>query len=122
MGRKSRVITAASFDASGNAVMISYGWQGDTTTVYDAQTTVVSPRQVVTAATTLANEGYFISAFGGNDTDGYILIGMRVQGDTLPRPITALNVSAPNIPTTVPYYTPVVYFFEYEMQASLFEQ
>jgi hypothetical protein len=35
----------------------------------------------------LAGEGYFISAFGGNDTDGYMFIGMRVQRDSLPRPI-----------------------------------
>jgi hypothetical protein len=121
-GTESRVITAASFDASGNAVLISYGWQGDTTTVYEAQTIVVPPSQVVSAAMNLANVGYFISAFGGNDTNGYILVGMRAQGDTLPRPITALNESAPNIPTMVPYYTPVVYFFEYKMQACLFEQ
>jgi hypothetical protein len=32
-GTESRVITAVSFDSSGNAVLISYGWTGDTTTL-----------------------------------------------------------------------------------------
>lgn len=109
-GSESRVITAVSFDASGNAVLISYGWTGDTTTVYEDQTYFVAPgsrvsANVVAAATTLANEGYIISAFGGNDTDGYILIGMRVKGDSLPRPLG-------NYPDQPPYATVVVYLNE----------
>jgi len=40
-----------------------------------------------TATQTLASEGYFISACGGNYTDGWVLVGMRVQGDTVPRPL-----------------------------------
>jgi hypothetical protein len=51
----------------------------------------------------MAGEGYIISAFGGNDTNGYMLIGMRVQGDTLPRPIEGAT------PTGPPYYTTGVY-------------
>lgn len=91
-GRQSRIITAVLFDPSGSANLVSYGWQGDTTTVYEAQTTLVPPGSNVTAAvavaaTTLAKEGYFISAFGGDDTNGYLLIGIRVQGDSYPRPI-----------------------------------
>ena len=42
-GAESRVVTAVSFDASGNAILISYGWTGDTTTVYETQTIVVPP-------------------------------------------------------------------------------
>jgi hypothetical protein len=102
-------VTAVTFDDStGNAVVISYGWQGDTTTAYDVQTVVATPENVASAATTLAGEGYFLSAFGGNDTDGFMLIGMRVQGDTLPRPIT---VGSPATPETVPY-TIVAWFSE----------
>lgn len=113
-GTESRVITAASFDASGNAILISYGWMGDTTTVYEAQTKFVSAggqigANVLSAATALAQAGYIISAFGGNDTNGYILIGMRVQGDNLPRPIKAAN---PNYPDSPPYPTTVVYLLE----------
>ena len=57
--------------------------------------------------TTLAGEGYFISAFEGNDTDGYMLIGMRVQGDSLPRPIK----NGPT-PADTAYWTVVVWFDE----------
>jgi hypothetical protein len=110
-GAASRIVTAVTFDgASGNAVLISYGWQGDTTTVYEAQTVIASPANVISAAATLANEGYFISAFGGNDSDGYMLIGMRVKGDTLPRP-TAGYTGAPSTVETVPFTT-VVWFSE----------
>ncbi len=38
---------------------------------------------VDSAATTLANDCYIISDFGGNDIEGYMLVGMRVQGNTL---------------------------------------
>ncbi len=115
-GTESRVITAVSFDASGNAILISYGWTGDTTTGYESQTKVVAPgndvsANVLSAATALANGGYVISAFGGNDLNGYILIGMRVQGDSLSRPILA--VKAPfNVTNGPPYLTTVAYLFE----------
>lgn len=110
-GSESRVITAVSFDASGNAILISYGWTGDTTTVYDTQTKVVPAggqvgANVLSAATSLANNGYIISAFGGNDTNGYILVGMRVHGDSLPRPINTPSADSP------PYATTVVYLYE----------
>ncbi len=113
-GNESRVITAVSFDASGNAILISYGWTGDTTTMYEDQTYVVAPgtgvsANVQAAATTLANNGYAISAFGGNDTEGYILVGMRVKGDTLPRPI---ELASPTFGQEPPYATPVVDLYE----------
>jgi hypothetical protein len=108
-GAESRIVTAVTFDDSlGDAILVSHGWQGDTTTVYEAQTDVVAPADVANEATILAGEGYFISAFGGNDTDGYMLIGMRVQGDSLPRPIT--NGSTPN--DSAPE-TPVVWQFHW---------
>jgi len=106
-GKESRVITAASIDTSGNAILFSYGWQSDTTTMYETQTTVVPVSQVLTAATNLARDGYIISAFGGNDTNGYILIGIRVQGDSLSRSIGQTFDSS-----TPPYYTPVIYLDE----------
>jgi hypothetical protein len=111
-GKESRIVMAVSFDASGNAILISYGWTGDTTTMYGTQTIVV-PQQnqissaVSSAATTLADAGYVISAFGGNDADGYILIGERVQGDNLPRPMVVLSTA-----TQPPFPTPVVYLHE----------
>ena len=113
-GAESRIITAVSFDANGQANLISYGWTGDTTTLYETQTTLVPPTEVAGAAAALAGQGYFISAFGGNDILGYVLVGMRVQGDTLPRPII-VNTSektSPPIDPVPPYFTPVVNLFE----------
>jgi hypothetical protein len=121
-GKESRVVTAVSFDALGNAILISYGWTGDTTTVYETQTIVVPAGNtissaVISAATTLADTGYFISAFGGNDTDGYVLIGARVQGDTLPRSIVQNSTT-----TQPPYPTPVLYLNEFGASTLLYEQ
>jgi hypothetical protein len=91
-GAESRIITAASFDAKGQAYLVSYGWQGDRTTAYDVKTVIVAPQDAATAAIQLAGAGYAISAFGGNDTRGYVLVGTKVVGDTLPRPV---NVTTP---------------------------
>jgi hypothetical protein len=121
-GAASRIVTAVTFDDSiGSAVVISYGWQGDTTTMYDAQTVIATPATVLSAALTLAGEGYFISAFGGNGTDGYMLIGMRVHGDTLPRPtayyiLTNLTI-APSTDTNAPFNV-VLWFTESAGDAS----
>jgi hypothetical protein len=108
-GAESRVVTAASFDANNQANVISYGWTGDTTTVYEAQTIVAdSASEIASQAETLAADGYFISAFGGNDTDGYMLIGMRVQGDTVARPIsvTMAGPSGSSSFSTLPAQSP----------------
>ena len=89
-GAQSRIVTAVSFnDATGQIVLLSYGWQGDTTTAYEAKTIVDQPANILADAESLANAGYFISAFGGNDHDGDILVGMRVMGDSTPRPYSA---------------------------------
>ena len=86
-GALSRVVTAVSFDASGQAYLLSYGWQSATTTTYQASVLNVAADGVANAATSLAASGYIITAFGGNPTNGYVLIGTKVQGDTTPRPI-----------------------------------
>jgi len=87
-GAESRVITAVSFDDNlGQADLISYGWTGDTNTVYDTQTIITTSDNVPTEAIALAGEGYIISAFGGNEKNGYLLIGTRVKGDSLARQI-----------------------------------
>ena len=112
-GQASRIVTAASFDGAGNANLLSYGWTGDITTVYETQTYLVPLAQVASAATNLAASGYFISAFGGNDANGFILVGARAQGDTLPRAMF-LNGTLTGTPDTgvgpygYGYFTPVV--------------
>ena len=86
-GAASRIVSAVTFDRlTGKFVLLSYGWQGDTTTAYEAETFIAQPANVLADAEQLANQGYFISAAGGDDSGGYALIGMRVAGDTIPRP------------------------------------
>ena len=119
-GAESRIVTAVTFDdTSGNAILISYGWQEDTTTEYEAKTVVAMPTDVKNQATILAGEGYFISAFGGNDTDGYMLVGMRVKGDSLPRSIAyGSGTSSVN---TAPF-TVVAWFAETYGGGMIYEQ
>jgi len=106
---ESRVITALSFDASGNANLISYGWTGDTATVYDAQAFFSTGDNAGATATTLAGQGYILTAFGGNDADGYVLIGTRVKGDSMPRPIILITMSSPDTPGQIAGYAFVAF-------------
>lgn len=89
-GAASRVITAISFNANMVEYM-SYGWRQDTTTKYETSVVSTTVDNAVQDAASLAAAGYIITAFGGNNTDGFILIGTRVQGDTLPRPFSRSN-------------------------------
>lgn len=106
-GAQSRIVTAVTFDdANQLAYVLSYGWTGDTKTVYEAEVETVPFSGVKDAGFKIANDGYFISAFGGNDADGYIIVGMRVQGDTMPRPISDGTSEPANHDSA--YWTPVV--------------
>jgi hypothetical protein len=87
-GAAGQVVTAISYnDASGNVDLLSYGWAVDTTTLYDTEVKIASYSNIGDAASAIAASGYIITAFGGNGTDGYILVGTKVRGDTLQRPI-----------------------------------
>jgi hypothetical protein len=85
-GAKGRVISAVSFNA-GQAYYFSYGWQSDPSTVYEASVVATTFDNVPTEITSLASQGYILTAYGGNPTDGFLLIGTRVTGDTMPRPL-----------------------------------
>jgi len=115
-GTESRVITAVSFDLSGNVDLLSYGWTGDTTTAYETQTLIVPANQVNSTAISLAANGFFISAFGGNPTNGYIIVGTRVKGDPLPRPIKATGTTV-GTPDSA-YFTLVVWLQDLTSGAS----
>ncbi|HMD17685.1 MAG TPA: hypothetical protein VKH18_13560 [Terriglobales bacterium] len=86
LGEESQVITALSFNA-GKVELLPYGWQGDTTTIYEAKAVAATGDNFITEATSLAAAGYIITALGGDPTDGLILVGTRVQGDTMSRSI-----------------------------------
>src|SRR5262249_32946398 len=94
-GQQGRVITAVSFD-QGTVFAISYGWQADTSTVYEAKTATATIDTVGTAMAGLASEGYIITAFGGNPTDGFVIVGTRVKGDTTPRPFRVVPNGSQN--------------------------
>lgn len=125
-----RVITGVSFDDStGQVDLLSYGWQADTTTTYDTDVILSNPAipDIESAASTLAQEGYIITAFGGNFNDGFLLIGTKVHGDTMPRPVLILDQNSAAPPSdslegyaevaTAAYYQnpdPMQYVFVYE--------
>lgn len=96
LGTLSQVITAVSFDAAGQVDVFSYSWQGDPSTVYDVLVSPVTIDTVGAAAQQMAGEGYIITAFGGNATSGFVLVGTKVHGDSLPRSIiVSPNMSTP---------------------------
>ena len=39
--------------------------------------------------------GYIITAFGGNGTDGFVLVGTRVKGNTAARPVLMGTAGSP---------------------------
>jgi len=85
-GAQSRVITAVSYNPlTGLADYLSYGWQSDTTTLYETKVVISSFSSVESDAASLAADGYIVSATGSGPNNGFILVGTRVQGDTLPR-------------------------------------
>jgi len=93
-GAAGRVITALTFYA-GQVYAFSYGWDGDPGTVYETQVAAAAAGQVCAQAADLSARGYILTALGGNDTSGYLLVGTRVQGDTLPRPFQLCSGQAP---------------------------
>ena len=103
-GANSQVITAISYDPGSNysagITFLSYGWQTDTSTVYEAQVMTVSPANAATAAASLASQGYIITALGLADSAAdIVMVGTRVQGDTMPRPFMSSTDS--NSSTTI---------------------
>jgi hypothetical protein len=78
-GAEGRVITALSFDA-GRVRYVSYSWQHDSTPSYDAKVVQATLSTAGAAAQALAADGYFVTALGGDTTDGFVLVGTRVQG------------------------------------------
>lgn len=84
-----QVVTAISND-QGQAVFVAYAWTQDTSTRYEASVLTAPIANVASAASSLAAQGYIITAIGALDTSGtYAVVGTRVQGDTLPRPFMA---------------------------------
>jgi hypothetical protein len=93
-GAHSRVITAITFNGGSQVIYASYGWQSDTTTIYEAQVAQATSATLSSVAANLASQGYILTAIGGagSAADAFLVVGTRVQGDTLARPF----VTAPS--------------------------
>ncbi|HXE09154.1 MAG TPA: hypothetical protein VN612_14730 [Acidobacteriaceae bacterium] len=88
-GLSGRVITAVSYDGT-NATAFSYGWAGDPSAVYESSVIFATLDTATADIQQMASQGYIITATGctqAPDGSGVVLIGTRVQGDTMARPI-----------------------------------
>jgi len=94
LGQQSQVITAISYDFCGDVFFLAYAWQGDTN-VYDVKVVTTTINNAGAAATSLAAAGYIITALGGDPSNGFLLVGTRVKGDTLARPILVVMPTSP---------------------------
>ncbi|HEY2031609.1 MAG TPA: immunoglobulin domain-containing protein [Myxococcales bacterium] len=84
-GLKSRVVTALSENA-GLVEVLSYGWQGNTTTEYETSVLSTNTSGIASAAASLASQGYIITAIGSAGGGQSLVVGTKVSGDTAPRP------------------------------------
>lgn len=92
-GQQSQVVTAVTFNA-GQVLVVSEGWQSDTTTLFEAKAVFATADSFISEAMNLAGEGYIVTALGADPADGVLLVGTRVQGDTIPRPISITGTQA----------------------------
>jgi hypothetical protein len=94
-GSVGHVITAVGLNA-GLVTYVSYGMQNDATG-YEVAVADATLGNIVAQAAALAQQGYIITAVGGNTTDGFLLVGTRIQGDTMPRPFKAVTSPAQDV-------------------------
>lgn len=93
-GAHSRVITAFSY-FNGQIVYLSYGWQTDTTTVYETQVATATSVTLPAVAANLASQGYVLTAMGGAESnDSLLVVGTRVKGDSVARPFVSAALGA----------------------------
>jgi hypothetical protein len=94
-GAHSRVITAISYNAR-SVVYLSYGWQGDPSTIYETNVATAAFANVSSTIANLAAQGYILTAMTPSGSgDSYILVGTRVQGDTMARPFMTAAQGTP---------------------------
>jgi hypothetical protein len=95
-GLRGHVLTAIAYDGT-TATGFSYGWSGDPSNVYEVQVVFTTLNNTTPSAQSLAAAGYIITATGSTqaeDGSGVIVVGTRVQGDTMPRPFLVGDVLA----------------------------
>lgn len=95
-GLHHRVITAFSVD-QGQVTYFSYGWNQDTSTIYDVAVRSSTLVDAPSVAVSLANDGYIVTASGSDPMDsskGIFLVGTKVSGDTLAHPTSVFNAGS----------------------------
>jgi len=80
-GAAGRVVTALSFDDD-SVRYVSYAWANAAGASYDTQVDTATIASIPTMAQALVDAGYVITAFGGNATNGFLLVGTRVHGSS----------------------------------------
>jgi hypothetical protein len=74
---------------------------------YDAKVAQATLPTAAAASAALAAEGYVVTALGGNPTDGFLVVGTRVHGQTDPRGLL-IN---PSFETNLSGYAVVGYLY-----------
>ena len=95
-GVRGRVITAVAFKG-GRALYLSYGWTRAATAEYEAKVVPTKFDDVTVNAAKLEGEGYIITALGGDDSEGFLLVGTRLSGQTAPRRLEIATDSAVSV-------------------------
>jgi hypothetical protein len=83
-GLNSRVVTAIAYNG-GQVTYLSYGWAVDRSTAYDEQVVLTDFNGAASSASLLAQQGFIITAVGGTQSAGLMMVGTRVHGDSLSR-------------------------------------
>ncbi len=110
-GAHGRVVTAVASHA-GAAWIVSYRWDGDTTTVFETSVRGATAATLGQVASELSGAGYIITAVGRDGTGGLLLVGNRQQGDTMARPLAIANGAEVPTDLLLRGYAIVAYVFD----------
>ncbi len=122
LAAQGRVITAATMNGAGLIDYASYTWSGAANTAYEATVLFPDYTNVEQQAAQLAAAGYILTATGTTTGDGFVLVGTRVQGDTLSRPFFTSSGNGVTTGTQTRGEFPVAKIFDQNGNTTLFEQ
>jgi hypothetical protein len=84
-GLAGNVATAITDNGDGMVSYVTYSWSANAGVAYDSTLVLTNYSGLASSAANLAAQGYIITAIGGDPQSQIMLIGTKVQGDTLPR-------------------------------------
>lgn len=93
MGLRGQVVTAIAFRDS-TVVYVAYGRTSASPTTYEVAIAQARFDDVRVQAAELGDAGYIITAVGGDQGRGYVLVGTRPSGRTTPHPVLVTTDSA----------------------------